>query len=268
MKASFKYFIYGFILFLVSCEDVVELELEETEPRLVVEASLVWNGSETENPQFIRLTTTAPFFSDAIPAAEGAEVILFGPDGEEYPFQEIESGLFRFDDFQPDINGSYELLILYNGEEYRATEQFVQTPQLETIEQNDNGGFSGDEMELRAFFSDPPNQENYYLFLFFHEGLSLQLANDNFTNGNRSFARYSNDELSPGDRVSIHIQGISENFYQYMYLLLSQSGSRGGPFQTQPTTVRGNIVNLTDPDNFAFGYFRLSESNMLEYDVQ
>lgn len=268
MKKLLKILMMIILIMLTSCEDVIELELEESEPRLVVEANLIWSRDEPENPHFIRLTTTAPYFSDVVPPAEGAEVSLFGPGGQEYFFRETEPGIFRHDGFEPQESGTYELVILYEDDEYRATEQFVEAPQLETIEQIDNGGFAGDEIELRAYYVDPVDQENYYLFLFFHEGLSLQLANDNFTNGNRSFARFSDEDLTPGDWISIQIRGISQNFYEYMYLLLSQSGNRSGPFQTQPTTVRGNVVNITTPDNFAFGYFSLSASHLLQYEVQ
>lgn len=268
MERFVKIILPAILMILVSCEDVIEPDLEESEPRLVVEASLVWDVDRTENPQYISLTTTAPYFSDEVPAAEGAEVFVYGPGGSMYPFEEVEPGLFRNDGFPPESGADYELQIFYNGAEYRATERLVPTVELEYIEQINDGGFIGDEIELRAFYTDPPDIENYYLFQFYHDGLSLQLGNDDFTDGNQTYARYSDEDLEPGDIVSIYIQGLSESFYRYMNLLLSQTGDRGGPFQTQPTTVRGNVVNITNPDNFAFGYFRLSGSNMLSYEVQ
>lgn len=268
MDDYFKIILPVILIFLVSCEDVIEPDLEESAPRLVVEASLVWDVDRTENPQYISLTTTAPYYSDEVTPAEGAEVFLYGPGGETYTFEEIEPGFFRNDGFTPESGADYELQIFYDGEEYRATERLVPTVELEFIEQINDGGFIGDEIELRAFYTDPADTENYYLFQFYHDGLSLQLGNDDFTNGNQSFARYSDEDLEPGDIVSVYIQGISERFYQYLNLLVSQTGNRGGPFQTQPTTVRGNVVNVSNPDNFAFGYFRLSGANMLSYEVK
>jgi hypothetical protein len=49
-----------------------------------------------------------------------------------------------------------------------------------------------------------------------------------------------------------------------------QQGSEdgGGPFETQPATVRGNVVNETNPDNFPLGYFRVSERDTLMYIIQ
>ena len=54
-----------------------------------------------------------------------------------------------------------------------------------------------------------------------------------------------------------------------MFILLQQTSDQGGgPFETQPATVRGNIVNQTNPDNYPLGYFRVSEVSTLNYTVQ
>ena len=62
------------------------------------------------------------------------------------------------------------------------------------------------------------------------------------------------------------ILGATEDFYNYMDLVLQQTGNgnSGGPFQTPVATVRGNVFDLTglgNPDNverpndYALGYF-------------
>lgn len=252
-----------------SCEDVVDIDLEESEPRLVVEASLVWNQEMEENPLFIRLTTTGPFFDEQVPPALDASVSVFSENGTEFPFTEVEPGLFRNNTFHsPEPNSVYTLEIIYQDEIYRATEKFLPVPELEYVEQTNDGGFSGDDIELKVFYTDPAGIDNYYFFRFFHEQLSLQIYDDEFTDGNRTFAFFSDEDLESGDLVVFEIQGISERFYEYLYLLRSQSGNAGGPFQTQPTTVKGNVINTTNPDNFSFGYFRLSESNLLHYEIK
>ena len=251
-----------------SCEDVVDVDLQEVEPRLVVEASLLWDMDQAANIQYIKLTTTAPYFASEIPAAIGATVKIFDEAGDEYPFEEVENGLFKNNNIKPLPGALYKLEIVYNEEIYEATEHFMSTPELQYVEQSNNGGFSGDEIELKIFYQDPEEVENYYLFRFYDEQLSLQIYEDRFTDGNLNFAYYSDEDLKPGDEVGIEIQGISKDFYQYMFILRSQSGDNNGPFQTQPTVVRGNIVNITNPDNFAFGYFRLSATDFMSYTVE
>ena len=252
-----------------SCEDVVQVDLKESEPRLVIEASILWQKNTQGNVQLVRLTTTAPFFDDQIPPAEGASVSVFSETGVEFIFYEIESGIFRNDQFIPELNKIYELEVAYKDEVYKAVETFLPVVPLENIEQTTSGGFGGEDIELKAYFTDPPNIQNFYLSRFFYEELSLQIYEDKFTDGNRTFAYFSNQDLLPGQKVGIEIQGISKRFYEYLFILRSQAGSgNGGPFQTQPTTVRGNIINITNPNNFAFGYFRLSETDFLDYTIQ
>ncbi len=252
-----------------SCEDVVDVELEEAEPRLVVEASLLWDIDVVQNEQYVKLTTTAPFFDSETPPAKEATVSVFDEAGTEYVFEEVKDGLFKNEEIEPRPGAQYKLIITYEDEVYEATEGFVPTPELLYVEQNNNGGFNGEDVELKIFYKDPADVENYYLFRFFGDMLSLQIYDDRFTDGSVNFAYYSDEDLEKGDEVGLEIQGISKSFYEYMYILRSQAGSsNAGPFQTQPTTVRGNIVNITNPENFAFGYFRLSATDFLSYTVE
>lgn len=255
-------------IFLTSCEEVVDVELQESAPRLVVEASLLWDKEADEGVQTIRLSTTAPFFDEEIPPAEGAEVRVTDPDGTTYYFEETKPGIYQNNLVPQVLDGQYALYIAYEGAVYEATERFVSTPSLEEVVQKDKGGFSGNDTEFQLFYTDPIAEENFYLFRFFHNQLALQIYTDEFTNGSRTFAFFREEDIEPGDKVSFEIQGISESFYEYLFILRSQSGTAGGPFQTQPTIVRGNIVNTSDKDNFAFGYFRLSQVDSIIYTVE
>ena len=268
MRKAINLIFLALTVFLQGCEEVVDVDLNESEPRLVVAASIFLPKENPEASQFIRLTTTAPYFSEDVPPATGAEVAITDEGGRKFIFEEFEEGYYKSDDFTPRFNMTYELEILYNGELFTATESLISSPTIEYVEQRDGAGFSGDNIELRAFYTDPQGVDNYYLFRFMHESLSIQIYDDEFTDGNLTFAYFSDSDLEAGDVVRFEIQGISRRFYEYMFILRSQAGSGGGPFQTQPTTVRGNVVNETNPENFPFGYFRLSETDSFNYTVQ
>lgn len=257
------------IFSFLSCEDVVEVDLQESEPRLVIEASIIWDKGTSGNDQVIYLTQTTPYFDSGISPAEDALIEILSSTGEIFKFTEENPGVYVNYNFLLELNKEYQLHILYNNEEYTATESMVPVVDFEEVTQNLNGGFSGKDIELKAYFNDPPIIPNYYLFRFLFEDLELQISNDEFTNGNRTFAYYSNEDLEIGDQVNFEIQGISKSYYEYLYILSSQAGeNNGGPFQTQPTTVRGNIINETNLSNFAFGYFRLSQTSKIDYTIQ
>lgn len=150
-------------LTLTSCQDVIEIELNEAPPRLVVEANINILENSTSINSFIKLSTTAPFFDNDIPVVEDASIQITDEDGIIYPFQHIGNG--RYDgSFFPDSNMVYTLKILYQGEMYEGSTKFENTVPLEFVEQRDDGGFSGDDIELKAYFTDPVGKGNFYYF--------------------------------------------------------------------------------------------------------
>ena len=258
---------------LFSCEEVIDVDLNTAEPRLVIDASIHWNMGTTGNNQLIKLSLTAPYFDDEIPPATGAIVTITDSNNIIYNFfDEDNLGLYKNENFSPAINEVYILNILYNNETYVATETMMPVVPIEYIEQKNDGGFSGDEIEIKAFYTDPENFENYYLFDFSvldRSTSSLEVYDDEFTDGNLIFAFFSDEDLEPGDQILIRNSGISERTYEFLNILLQQTDEDSGdPFQTQPATVRGNCVNETNPDNFPLGYFRVSETDVFTYIVE
>ncbi len=253
---------------ITSCEDVIDVELNNAPPRLVVEANMnVWENGTASSA--VRLTTTAPFFDNNVPYVTDAEITVTDENGIIYPFTYSQNGIY-FSNLSPQLNVEYTLRIKYKDETYSATETLYPVSSLEFVEQRDDGGFTGEDIELKAFFTDPTGEQNFYFF----EGLSergdaLDVYNDEFFDGNTIFGYYLVEDLAPGDEVQFNLYGVSEAFYNFMFILLQQTNDQGGgPFETQPATVRGNIVNETNPDNFPLGYFRVSEVSTLNYTVQ
>ena len=253
---------------LTSCEDVIEVELNEAPPRLVVEANInIWEDGSTSS--LIRLTTTAAFFDNSVPAVSDAIITITDENGIVYPFIHSDNG-FYVSDLSPQLETDYTLNIFYKEESYTATERLYSVAPLEFVEQRNDGGFTGEDIELKAFFTDPGGEDNFYFF----EGLSergdvLDVYSDEFFDGNRIFGYFLVEDLAPGDNIKFNLYGVNEAFHNFMFVLLQQTSNQGGgPFETQPATVRGNIINETNSDNFPLGYFRISEVSTLNYTVE
>lgn len=264
--------IFIFVL-LIGCEDVVDVDLNETEPRLVIEASINWFKNTSGNEQRIKLSLSAPFFDENIPPATGASVQITDTNNNIFTFTEdSNTGVYINSNFIPVLNETYTLNINYNGETYIGVETFKSVAPIDFVEQNNDGGFSGEDIELKAFYTDPANEENYYFFEFKSDIAvvpTLEVYEDRFTDGNQIFGFYTEEDLESGDEVIIRNYGVSKRFYDFMFILLQQgSDDSGGPFETQPATVRGNCINETNPDNFPFGFFRLSEVDEITYIVE
>lgn len=267
-----KYVILCFGFFMIlSCEDVIEVDLSEAEERLVIEASLFKQKGYTSNNQQVRITKTRGFFEDSLTFVEDAKITVTKDDGQIFEFEYDTEGVYRSNTFVSDLKESYRLRIEIDNEIYTAKEIFMPVVKIDSVSQRRDAGFGGDEVELKAYYNDPAQEDNYYLFTFivnFIDFPTTEVFDDEFFDGNTIFARYQEEELMPGDQVVITNFGLSKQFYEYMFVLLSQTGSAGGPFQAQPATVRGNIINETRPDHFPFGYFSLSETDQFIYTVQ
>lgn len=270
MKNSI-YILFIFFIFS-SCQDVIELEVPNAEPRLVIDASLNWFEGTSGSYQTIKLTLSAPFFNNEIPAATGANIFVTDQNNTVYNFIDTNSnGTYECFNFNPQLNQEYSLTVIYNNETYFGIETLTAVTPIDYVEQNNDGGFSGDEIEIKAFYTDPADEENYYFFEFqeeYESNPNLQVYDDEFINGNQIFAFYSNEDTEVGNQLMIRNYGVSKQFYQFMTLLLQQTSDGGGPFEIQPATVRGNCINQTNPQNFPFGYFRVSQATEVMYTIE
>lgn len=262
-------------LFFFSCEDVIEINLNTAAPKLVVFASIQKQKGTLGNEQKIRLSTTTGYFDSEIPTISGADVQIKNSNNTVFVFTEIpNTGEYKCVDFVPVIDEQYVLTIILNDQTYTATETLksVSPFNIRGIEQKNDGGFSGKEIEIKSFFNDPAGVDNYYMVKFKSSVLAIpsyDIFDDSFTQGNENFGLYINENLKTGDELDITLFGISKRYFEYMRKLTAVAGSAsGGPFATAPASVRGNIVNQKNPNNFAFGYFNLSETDYRNYIVQ
>ncbi|WPR70368.1 DUF4249 domain-containing protein [Flavobacterium sp. NG2] len=270
-----KILLFIFFTCLTSCEEVVNVNLSTAEPKLVVDATINWNKGTTGNVQTIKLTTTTGYYQSEIPKVSGAIVFIKNSSNQVFNFTEDinssgNSGQYKCVDFIPQLNETYTLTVSYGGQSYSATEKLLPSPVITDVEQRDDLGFNSDEIGLKINFNDFPNQINHYLTRFdsaFHPFPEYQTIPDEFTEGKNMAALYSNEKLKKGDVINISLMGISKTFYNYMTIVLSNANP-SGPFQAPPAKIRGNIVNQTDKNNYALGYFRLGEVEKLEYSVE
>lgn len=260
-------------LLLTSCEDVVDVNLATAPPKLVVDASIDWAKGSDGNYQMIKLSTTTSYYSATIPPALGAAVSISNTEGQVFNFTDIaNNGQYICNNFAPVIGQSYTLTIVYEGATYSGTETLLRTPDIVNIEQTNDGGFIGDETEVRFYFQDNVSEENFYLVRFDAPVIpypDYDTTDDEFTNGNLMFGIFADEDLEAGQVLDIRLHSISKRYKNYMDKVLEIAGGGGaGPFSTPPATVRGNMVNQTNDANYPLGYFRVTQSDHYQYTIQ
>ena len=266
------------ILGISACEEVIEVEVDAEEPRLVVDAVIRIDTSQTFFRPEVKVTRSTSFFDQAEPVSNITQMTIsnLGEDGLGSGFIILEetepgSGVYR----DPDpvsidffTNGELILQIVHEGRLYFARTRYAPGVEIDAIRQGDDTLFSEDDTEVIIQITDNPEQENYYVFDFgFSEFLTVE---DQFFPGQPfEFSYFYETELEPGQELNISILGADQGFYDYMTLLIEQTQTDGGVFQTPVATVRGNVFDVTDldndevvdnvgqPDVFPLGYFAI-----------
>lgn len=257
-----------------SCTKVVDVDVPNGGDRLIVEASINWEKGSTGNQQTILLSLSTPYYSqNKFTPAKNAEVKITNMLTQDvFVFTEEEPGIYTTSTFQPVVNATYQLQVIYNANTYQSTETLEDVSPITEVTQDVEEIFGTESILVSASVEDPSNAENYYYSEFRNPTnnalLSRGVESDELSDGNALQFEYDDEDIQPGDQIDIRVSGVSKGYYNFMNLLLEQSEGGGGPFSTIPAKLIGNCVNITNPDQETLGYFRLSVYSQITYTVQ
>ncbi|MBL4662558.1 MAG: DUF4249 family protein [Flavobacteriaceae bacterium] len=259
-----------------SCEDVVEVTLPTEPPRLIIDALIRVDTSQSTTIAQVTVKQTNSFFETIIPANLQQITIFNSETNNAFILIEdpIGSGIYKSETSTTSLmnGGEFFLQVDFEDEFFVAYATFQPTSNIDTIVFGDGTLFDEDDTEIIIEFTDNPERDDFYLFDF--DLGNYLVSEDEFYQGQQfSFSYFYDEVLSTGDELEISIMGIDEGFANYMNKLIEQSEGAFGPFETPAITVRGNIINATTIDNennfdntdtsnnFALGYFAIVQEN-------
>lgn len=254
-------------LFFISCEKVVDIDVPSIAPKLIIDAAFEVYFDETPVTAntTVKLKLSADYFDETIPVVTDAVVFVTNLSNNiiiNFADTNANGSYQAVIPFIPQDSIEYELTVIHNNQTYIGSATKVKSTPLTNVVQGDETLFSGEETELKVDFTDPAPQENFYLFDFTNELFTN--IEDRFFNGvdyNFSFF-YGEDQIDLPAVVTVKMSGISKAYSTYFRILVGQSGQNsGGPFETVPSSLLGNMVNTTEDVNFPLGYFHISETD-------
>lgn len=256
---------------LTGCEQAIGFETETAPPKLVVDAAIVWQKGTAGNEQKIKLTTTTNYYNANPPVVSGATVYIKNSSDTTFDFLETPgTGEYVCSTFVPVIGETYTLTVIHDGRTLTATEMLYGVRPIDYVKQETIPGTGENQIEVKAYFTDPALTTDFYM-LRFKSTVDVipdfDVFDDEFFQGNQIFGLYQNEDLKPGHQLDVKIYGISERYMNYMNKLLNIV-ENSGPFGTPPATLRGNIVNTTNPNDFVLGYFFVSEMDTELYTIE
>jgi len=284
-----KKYIYllAILILNVSCEEIIEVEVPNEEPRLVVDGLIRVNIDEPYIPVEVKLSLSSDFFNNNTPTSAESVLIQYDEYEDGTIINSFFSNLAELEPgsgiYTPDPNFSsdqriptsildrnlvFNLLIRHEGRLYLATTEYVPAVPIDSLIQGDGTLFNDDETEIIITFTDDPDRDSFYLFDFsFSEFL---VTEDEFYKGQQfSFSYFYDQIFEPNTEIEIGLMGADQTFFNYMDLLIEQTTNDAGIFSTPVATVRGNVFDITDIDNmdlfdnveqpnvFPLGYFAI-----------
>jgi Domain of unknown function (DUF4249) len=264
------------------CERVVGLKVTDGPTLLVVEARLEVRRAEerpagvTPSPQRIRLTTTAPYFTnEPAPPARAAVVQVVDDAGRSVALSEVvgSPGTYAAPDLPIELGRGYTLRIQWEGDQYESSEVVQPAVPIDSLYfvAHPNHAAATDGLRATIDARDPPVVANYYLWDQWVDGARQvspdtatrvrALADDAILNGRvvRRFQPYPDVAVRSGQVVQVRQFGISSAAYAYYLAFNGEIGGDGSPFSLPSASLRGNVRNVTNPRKRALGYYIASE---------
>lgn len=260
------------VLLSWSCQEIIDLDLEQSEPKLVVEGKLtneriIQKIKISESINYYDTTALAPF-KDAL-------VSLLDKDGNfivNLPYNPEDSTYQSNTPFGLDIGQNYILQIEAKSEILEAKGKVLENATLDSL-------YYLSAEELQAL-GQPVFGEGYFMFVngnLNNEGIeyfkldvsvndTLRNSRGDFSNSILTSEFFGKEfqalpvpgSFEEGDTVSLELYTLNEDVYQYYVEFINLLFNDGGVFSPPPVNPTTNIKNVTKPENEPLGYIQFS----------
>lgn len=251
------------MIFISACTEKINLELDETYTRVVVDGYI---KSDTQEYKVV-LTKTSDYFSNA-PSPKIVNALVTLTDGTDIiTLAETEPGVSGIyvtgKDFAGKTGANYTLDVklpeeIAGTKDYSATCRLTPVTKLDSIQTKfeEDWGKEGF-WTVKLFAQDPPGQKNYYMLNLYRNGelwsdtiTKVAISDDQFFEGNYidgldvfyidNSRKYQT--LNEGDTIVLELNGITKEYYDFISQV--QISGFNIPFFTgPPANVIGNVSN-------------------------
>lgn len=246
--------LFSALFLLNACQEVIEIDLSSSEPKLVVESLI----SDQTEPFRVKLTLLAPYFNSSNPAVTTAEVYISDNTGNMDTLYHTANGFYETIGNRQGVLGRiYSLLVLYDGQSYTASSTIpANKMNLDSISYIYNQASTFIEEGYNVILNGQENGStiDYYRFVFWKND-TLQtdpfkyfVTDDEQVQGNYIQAQTPYN-FQTGDTARVEIQSIDRGYFDYLIAVSTQQQNTGGPFDSPPANPPSNV------SNGALGYF-------------
>lgn len=248
-------------MFISGCEKVIDVDLNEASPALVIQGNLSADQKVAE----VKLTMTTSYFDTLSPEkVTGAKVSLEDDKGYKIVLNEKLKGVYAAFGLNPVYNTLYRLTVETKDNTYQAESVLIPPVTIDSVtwEYDEGNSFFDAGYYLNVWFFDPPSIQNYYRIQVYRNGLlkrsmdDLIVFNDRYVDGNKVEISLFNDPYYLNDTVLVKLISLDKNAYDYLSTL-------GELINNNPGSAAPSNPN-TNFSNGALGYFSAWSSDTLQ----
>lgn len=238
-------FLIFLCLFFSSCEQIIDLNLQQASPNIVIEGCV----TSGRGPFIVKISQSQSYFNQSsFTGIEKANVEISDSKFRE-KLRDNGGGYYSTAQIFGIAGKTYNLNVNVGGKSYTSSVTLPSTVPIDTI-YFENGFLNKDSLNAFVQFTDPLRIENYYRIRVFRNNYFISndynLINDTYTDGQSMLAPvYRN--FSPGDTVMVELYNLDRCTYKY-YRGLNDI-LQGGPGMQSPGNPPTNI------SGGALGYF-------------
>ncbi|MEO8473912.1 MAG: DUF4249 domain-containing protein [Chryseolinea sp.] len=261
------------VLFIFSaCEKTVELDLKQTEPRIIIEGQV----TNKSNYQYVKVTKSIGFYdSGESPRVDNASVFVTDDQGNSFAFvhnprNNADSMGYYLPStaFAGEIGRTYRLTVSIDEQVYEGSDFLNPVAKIDSLTSRVNDDEKDDPKDYKKFYEillyakEPQATTDYYLFKFYRND-SLKVYND-------TDIYFADDEVlgedidgipspiffAPGDVGRVEMYSLSRDGFVFYNDLQNLLQNDGGLFSQPPSNSRSNL------SNGALGFFQASAMEM------
>ncbi|MEX1191348.1 MAG: DUF4249 domain-containing protein [Brumimicrobium sp.] len=241
-------FLLLFILSIFSCEKVIDLEVSETEQKVVIDANYQASLERVE----VKLTKSKNVFeSTNFPLVTGANIEIIDENGVATELIEQGDGIYELTNYTPVFNTTYSMKVTVDGETYEAADFLPSLVELDSLTQDFEEGsiFASEGYIVYMNFTDPSG-DNYYRAVRTENGEKATdlgdqfIFDDQFSSGNQQSVPFFTERYDVDDTVSVEFRSYSKNSYDYytqLFDIAGESGQSAAPANPDPSWTNGAL---------------------------
>ena len=238
---------------IVSCEKVIDIDLNEANPQLVI-VSQLWEGT---NDFVVSITETTSYYTPEEANQVNNALVTIQEDGANaVVLENVGEGKYTAVDFTATAGKTYTLIVEVNGVTNTASSTMLTDIPLDEIASEFVPGMFGQDGGYFVFlaFQDIPVENNYWRIFYKlngeiqDNGENLFLFEDSSTNGSYLTFPIWTQLFELGDEVEVTLGHMDASMYDYFITLDGIAGQSAGQ-SAAPANPNTNW------SNGALGYF-------------